>query len=253
MTRHALADTLEALSAATTPASAYQAVAGMLQRQGVSFANYVSMGTSDADPLGGALHFWTNMPASWMEEYARGGMAAHDYSVRKLLIGRSFTTILTGADYLKDMPDLKPGEDLVLQAARDSINMRAGFCGLLPEPTPMRVTGFMLAMEMPRRDTTALVTERGGLFALAMMALHERMVAWRALPSNDGAPVVLSVRERAVLEGMACGHTARRIGERLRLSDATVAQHVLKARRKLGARTGEQAMLKAILAGLVTP
>lgn len=63
----------------------------------------------------------------------------------------------------------------------------------------------------------------------------------------------LSPRETDCLCWLARGLRNDRIAERLGVSAATVEMHLARARRKLGARTREQALARAILAGYVTP
>lgn len=72
--------------------------------------------------------------------------------------------------------------------------------------------------------------------------------------ANAGSPSArLSPREVDCLCGLARGLRNDRIAERLGLSASTVEMHLARARRKLGARTREQALARAILAGLIDP
>jgi DNA-binding CsgD family transcriptional regulator len=68
----------------------------------------------------------------------------------------------------------------------------------------------------------------------------------------DGAVPVLSRREREVLLYLALGLKTQRIAERLQLAEVTVRKYFQSARLKLGARTREQALARAIRNGLIS-
>ena len=66
--------------------------------------------------------------------------------------------------------------------------------------------------------------------------------------NNDSA---LTHRERECLEGLALGLTNSGIAKRLGLALPTVAMHLTNARKRLGARTREQAVAQAVSLGLI--
>lgn len=63
----------------------------------------------------------------------------------------------------------------------------------------------------------------------------------------------LSQREAQCLEGLARGLSNSDIAKHLNISVATVALHLGNARRKLGAKTREQAVALAVEQGFVSP
>jgi DNA-binding CsgD family transcriptional regulator len=65
------------------------------------------------------------------------------------------------------------------------------------------------------------------------------------------APVPVSPREMAVLQGIMRGQTAAAIGAALGISRSTVNHHLLAARRKLGAHTSLEAVDAARRRGLL--
>ncbi|MBB4286975.1 helix-turn-helix transcriptional regulator [Roseospira goensis] len=246
-----LHDLFHGLTEAGTAADAYGMTVRLLRRQGVSWVNYTYL-DHDWATDGPGLDFWTNMPRHWMETYDRENMVQDDYSVRWVLGGRVEARLLTGSDYLADMPDLRAGEADVLAAARDCTGLRAGYCGRLADLVPGRTTGFMLGIESRRADSVRLVATHGDWFAFIMTALHERVAALR---ESGGAPAErpLTLRERDVLCGVARGEDGATIGHRLRIAEGTVAACLASVRRKLKARTTEQAVAKAVLAGFLDP
>ncbi|SHE49079.1 DNA-binding response regulator, NarL/FixJ family, contains REC and HTH domains [Loktanella atrilutea] len=62
----------------------------------------------------------------------------------------------------------------------------------------------------------------------------------------------LTAREIEVLQWLAAGLKTGQIAHRMALQDVTVTKHLANARRKLGARTREQALVMAVMAGLLS-
>ena len=63
----------------------------------------------------------------------------------------------------------------------------------------------------------------------------------------------LSPREREVLVWLASGLRTAEIAHRMRIEPVTVGYHLQRARRKLGARTREQAIAIAVRDGHILP
>jgi DNA-binding NarL/FixJ family response regulator len=70
-------------------------------------------------------------------------------------------------------------------------------------------------------------------------------------PDSRCAKVVLTRREREVLELVAEGHGQREIGHRLSIGTETVRAHLQKVRKRLSATTSTQAVAEAIRLGLL--
>ena len=67
-------------------------------------------------------------------------------------------------------------------------------------------------------------------------------------------PVIeITARERECLLWLAAGLRSDRIAHRLGVSTAAVDLHFANVRRKLRARTRDQALLKAVMFGLLVP
>jgi DNA-binding CsgD family transcriptional regulator len=75
---------------------------------------------------------------------------------------------------------------------------------------------------------------------LAAHVIDQRILALAAFP-----------RERECMTWLAIGLRYDRIAERLGIARPTVELHLLNARRKLGAKTREQALAKAVALGLL--
>jgi DNA-binding NarL/FixJ family response regulator len=68
----------------------------------------------------------------------------------------------------------------------------------------------------------------------------------------ETSPSPLTQREVQCLELLACGLSNNDIAKELQISLPTVALHLCNARRKLGAKTREQAVALAVKRGLVS-
>ena len=85
---------------------------------------------------------------------------------------------------------------------------------------------------------------------IASLALDARLLQFHC--PADVVPD-LSARERECLLWLASGLRTDRIAHRMGISSSAVDLYLANARRKLGARTRDQALLKAVLLGMLTP
>jgi DNA-binding CsgD family transcriptional regulator len=94
-------------------------------------------------------------------------------------------------------------------------------------------------------------SDMSGTLHLAALAIDARLLHLLQPPPE---PVVdLSPRERECLLWLAAGLRTGRIAHRLNISTTAVDLHFANARRKLGARTRDQALLKAVMLGKLVP
>jgi DNA-binding CsgD family transcriptional regulator len=91
----------------------------------------------------------------------------------------------------------------------------------------------------------------GGELHLAALTADARLLQL-IRPAADPCPE-LSARERECLLWLAAGLRTDRIAHRLGISNAAVDLYFANARRKLGARTRDQALLKAMMLGKLMP
>jgi DNA-binding CsgD family transcriptional regulator len=94
-------------------------------------------------------------------------------------------------------------------------------------------------------------------FAARAAGSESKPVELCAIDGGDGSPPrrrpakKLSGKERAVLAGLARGHTTEQIADGLFVSPHTVRTHVKNGMRKLGARTRAQAVAIALSEGAI--
>lgn len=104
-----------------------------------------------------------------------------------------------------------------------------------------------LALRAPGRR--GLITTLG---AVVTACVHPEDAAGDDPDHFDIGPV-LSPREREVLLWLAAGLRTAAIAHRMGIESVTVSLHLASARRKLGAKTREQALVIALRDGLIQP
>ena len=76
-------------------------------------------------------------------------------------------------------------------------------------------------------------------------SLRARIIGAETRPGN------VSKRELEVLALASRGHSSKRIGRELQISESTANYHIASAKRKLGVRTRSQAVARAVQVGLI--
>lgn len=116
----------------------------------------------------------------------------------------------------------------------------------------MRESGFFnFGTELGAREFQRLYKDRSMAIHMGSIAAFNRI---RTLTKQEWAVSVgLTSRERECLLGLSRGFRNDLIAERINIKPVTVAFHIANARRKLRARTREQALVNAIQLGLVAP
>jgi len=110
---------------------------------------------------------------------------------------------------------------------------------------------FSIFSELPAPELDRSLEVRGPALWLAALAADEKM---RAMARSAVVQAVgLSPREKECLEWLSGGLRNDRIAERMGITRSTVELHLATARKKLGAVTREQALVKALSLGLIDP
>ena len=234
------ADLLDALDRADSPGAAWHAGLGWLAAAGVRWCHYAY--TSDSQvPKVGRLLVYSSLPRAWLEHYDAQAFVRHDPAVRHC--ARANTPLVTGSE---------PPESGSVEAWRLWDDARsAGFGGgvAIPLRTPgSALGGFSLVTDMAGREFLSWQKAQGRWATLAAHVVDQRILTLAALPAVRPR---LSPRERECLTWLAAGMRHDRIADRLGITRPTVELHLANARRKLGARTREQTLAKAVALGLL--
>jgi DNA-binding CsgD family transcriptional regulator len=129
--------------------------------------------------------------------------------------------------------------------------LSSGFRGSITIPlrsSGAALGGFSLVTGMTGPGFLAWHRTHGRWGALAAHVIDQRIVELATFPA---ARPRLSPRERECMTWLAIRLRHDRIAERLGIARPTVELHLLNARRKLGAKTREQALARAVALGLL--
>jgi DNA-binding CsgD family transcriptional regulator len=129
---------------------------------------------------------------------------------------------------------------------------RQGSCLVVPWHHPNSPPGLVAIFSelSPQAFNRSLETV-GSALCLAALAADERTRAIRS--AEIARDVDLSSREQECLEWLCKGLRNDGIAENMGIALPTVEMHLAKARKKLGAATREQALVKALTLGLICP
>ena len=188
----------------------------------------------------------TTMPKAWVDHYFASGYDKLDPGQ-----GRASLLQRTGGDSF-EAP--KPGETwskAMAQMNADIRQLHATGSFFVPHSTAQPGVTSMVNFitDASGESYERWVEASAPKLRLLAAAAHARMMQLsRTLPTE----VTLTGRERDVLRWLAEGLRVDRIAERMGVSNRTVEVHLASARRRVGAKTREQALAIAINSGLIT-
>ncbi len=182
---------------------------------------------------------------AWVNDYAAHGDARFDpmFSHGVFMPG----PIFTGADNLPDHPYLTAREREVILRAGDH-GFRSGIALPMLFTEPGVSGGWNLLCSAGRKETAAISNHLNGYLPAFSTLVQSRL---EALDAQRPSP--LTDREREVLLWLGRGERSDQIAHRLNIKPVTVSLHLKNARKKLGARTREQALGLAIVKGWIEP
>lgn len=108
--------------------------------------------------------------------------------------------------------------------------------------------GWIMSCAESDNRINMLYREHARILQLASVLAYERMVALGLL-KNGGE--LLSARERECLLWLSAGLRVQMIAEKLSISESAVNLYITNAKQKLGAKTREQAVARAIINGQI--
>lgn len=193
----------------------------------------------------GETDFWhTDYPQDWIEHYETA-----DYCNVDPIHSLAQTT---------NLPFRWNESTARLPRSHKAPILEAGEFGLTNGITvPLRGPGqcsatFNVTVRLPDREAEALWRERRFDLHLAALHTHEAIIE-KVYSKPEDRYVILYPRERECLLWSSRGKTAWEIGSILGLSAQTVTTYLKSACQKLGVFSKTQAVVKAILLGLIIP
>jgi DNA-binding CsgD family transcriptional regulator len=235
-----LANLLDALDQASTPDDAWIVGSKWMIALGVEWCHYVYT-LERWEPGGRQLIRYASLPQAWMEHYGALGFFRVDPAIRHCVA--AVTPMLTGIE----APSRLDGSARRLWEDARS----AGFGGGIAIPLRLpgsALGGFSLITGMVGQEFLEWYKSYGRWARLAAHAIDQRLLT---LVGPQSRRPQLSPRERECLAWLATGLRHDRIAEKLGIALPTVELHLTNARRKLGARTREQALARAVVFGLL--
>ena len=189
----------------------------------------------------------TTLAPDWQAENARA-LAKWTDPFPPFCLSR-LAPVRTGAAHLDRYPYLSDAQRRLVRAAAAETGFAAGTSLTVRAAPDGRGQGWNLLGEGGAEALDALLRERSASLALAAHLIHARLVAADE-PSPAAAARGLTPRERDCLALVAEGLRVAELAHRLGVSEATIDFHLANARRKLGARTRDQAVALALRAGV---
>lgn len=240
-----LAEGMERLSDAATMERRWQVAHELVGDLGCTAMNVVSLRSDLSD----ITYMRSSMSQEWLEEYAAESYISVDPFIEMIRPGvprqRGGTLILT--ERAKDV--WGKAEALHHNMARSGYRMSFGEQFDSDLPGERRLITLFSDQRDPRLWTPDMARRLQAASLLFNAFLYQRSgTAEEASPSPK-----LSGREQDVLLLLASGLKNDRIAERLGLAEITVRMHLTSARKRLGARTREQAVAIAVRDNLIRP
>lgn len=177
----------------------------------------------------------SNCPEGWLRSYAAKVADGDDPFVTYCLA--SARPIRTGVSYLPRHDYLTRSEKDLIADASAATGTRSGVA-----VTTMRDrAGWNLMADMDAPEFETLFAAHGAEMMLCAQMIHA------ALATGVSAPTALSDRERDCLTYVALGARTGEIAALLGLAEVTVEMHLRHARQRLGARTRDEAVARALV------
>ncbi|MES1156851.1 MAG: autoinducer binding domain-containing protein [Alphaproteobacteria bacterium] len=175
----------------------------------------------------------------WSAHYRAHGYFRYDPIVRSALASPSpirWTTV-------QGCAQLQPEERRLFNEARE-FGLRDGFI------TPVhQCDGAISVVALSANEVLELSPEDQNALRLLSLYYHTFGMAL----SRTAAPTMLTERQRECLKWVGAGKTSWEISTILRISEHTVTFHIREACRRLGVSTRAQAVVQAIVLGLIMP
>ena len=195
---------------------------------------------------GTPLEMLSTMDEAWLIHYASSGYPAYDSLIEltQTMEGYVFLDI----DGCKNLPcrDAKIGAQ-IWDEVRNG-DAFSNFIATSRSPSTGILTGYNFVSSLSRAELQRATRDHMSTLKMAIGLSQVAVLDDLSDGSFNGTIVplskakVLSPREREVLMWLSEGYRVDRIAERLGLSNATVNFHINSAKKRLGARTREQAV-----------
>ncbi|WP_111656062.1 LuxR family transcriptional regulator [Isoalcanivorax indicus] len=204
---------------------------------------YLDSQVSHAEPS--AVTVLSGFSFAWVTHYQDSGYALDDPFPR--YCATTYAPQRTGVDHLAQHQYLEVRERRIIEESAED-GFRSGVSCTTRLMGPAGFSAWNLGSTLPGSEVDKLLLRYGDALRLLAFCVHDRLCQFPVV----GAPS-LSGRERQCLERLCAGQRVKQIAWALSLAEVTVELHIANARRKLGARTREEALARALRWRLIEP
>jgi DNA-binding CsgD family transcriptional regulator len=209
------------------------------------FSNYGFDGLIYLDAQPQQTTFYSSFPDYWIKHYQDQGYAKRDPFLPKCC--SSFVPTFTGTAFL-DVHDYLDAEERELILEAGETGFTAGFASPFRLMSDHGAGGWNILSDMARHDVEKTIEEHGQTLQLASLLAHNALEQANVQPDSP-----LTAREREVLCWLSKGLRVQQIAHNMGVATVTIEFHLKNARKKLGAKTREQALAIAIGRNLIAP
>jgi DNA-binding CsgD family transcriptional regulator len=236
---------VENLAAAPTPEARFAALTQGLAKLGIDTVNYGFFDLQAAALAQADIAFFTTMSDDWMRYYVDRDLSQTDSHVLRVRAGK-ITPYFWGESSMSRIEAV--GERATAFAGMEA-GLRSSLC--VPLTSPMDpfapVAGISLGSSMDESELKKVVQEHGTSLLSIAYLFHNASI--RQIWQERAGSKPLSVREKDCLQYLADGRRQDAIAQAMGLARVTVEMHLREARKKLGARTLNEAIAKALVFG----
>lgn len=239
-------DLYDRLSSATDNAEIWRIVNAEMAALGASAVNFAEVALDGR----GLLWMQSSMKSDFLTEYVAQGYQQVDDFVTGIAAARYPGETLTGTLERSTASSEKALEfNWALRDAGFTLGLAHRFAG--SSARSRKVVVFCTGEDSAEFDPD--LRRRIGATAMAAAAFLTADGDSKDLVDLTGqlSRPLLTGRERQVLSLLAAGNQNARIAHQLEIAEVTVRKTLLSARRKLSARTREEALAKAVRSGLL--
>jgi DNA-binding CsgD family transcriptional regulator len=186
--------------------------------------------------------FIHTLPEWWMDRYWVEGLIHHDPCIDAAIL--STRPVSIGIDYAKTWPQKLTADNLSFLDDAVDIGMRTGIAMSLRPSRSNGFGGMALITLMRRHEFEKLIS--ASELQLYVASYYSDAHIQRLIAKKDCKFEALTPREQDCLRWLALGHRRERIAGKMKVTEVTVDFHMANIRRKLNARTREQAIAIAI-------
>ena len=236
---------IEDLARAETPAARFIALTAGLAKLGLDTINYGFFDVQAAAVAQADITFLTTMSDDWMRYYMDRNLSQTDSHVLRVRAGK-ITPYFWGESIIDRLNS--SGEHTTASEAMEA-GLRSALC--VPLTSPMDpfapVAGISLGSSLDESELKRVVQEHGPALLSIAYLFHNASI--RQIWQDQAGSKPLSQREKDCLQYLADGRRQDSIAEHLGLARVTIEMHLRNARDKLGARTLNEAVAKALIFG----